>query len=124
MIGALAVTALAVGTYMTIRGARIRREEEIAPGPIAELRFQFLAEEEPAVRQGLGRALAIVSGDGDDSPEVNFAEIVGELGRYAFATGDTRSDMLEAFAAALDHPERAEEIERAVWTILEGDNDV
>ena len=70
--------------------------------------------------EGLGRALAVVTGEGEDDPETRYAEIVGDLARHAFATGETRSAMLEAFAAALNHPQHSRAIETIIWTILEG----
>lgn len=118
MISALSVVALVVGVALTIRGARIRREERANPGAIAEVRFQFLAEEEPAIRYGLGRALAIL--EGAETEERDAAEVLGEIARHAFKIGDQRSGMLEAFAAAANHPEHLAAVEVKIWQILEG----
>jgi uncharacterized 2Fe-2S/4Fe-4S cluster protein (DUF4445 family) len=114
----LAAASLAVGVGLTIRGARIRQEKRANPGAIASVEFQFLMEEDHNTRAGLGRALAILNGG--ESDECDAAEILVALARRAFASGDLRAEMFEAFAAAANHGEHSAMIERKIWEILKG----
>lgn len=84
-----------------------------------KIEYLFLATDDDGARRGLKRAMDLIDLEEDAEPSGNdYQEVVGDLGRHAQRTGDDRAGMLEALAAALNHPEFAAEIEAAIWVII------